>query len=121
MSEDRTTGEMTFTVYATGYPDEGETLTESQLQERLAAGRLSPGDLVLSDGAWRQLSDVFEMAPFALPDLTDAAEPGLAPGCGVGWRVGATAACGRGGSLAARRWPWWRAWRWRSCMGSYPA
>ena len=42
---------MTFTVYATGYPDEGETLTESQLQERLAAGRLSPGDLVLSDGA----------------------------------------------------------------------
>lgn len=121
MSEDRTTGEMTFTVYATGYPDEGETLTESQLQERLAAGRLSPGDLVLSDGAWRQLSDVFEMAPFALPDLTDAAEPELAltfrelPGSGLRPQLGGQAGGGRGGlwrRLARRRdgrlRPWWQ-------------
>lgn len=97
MSEGSEKDERIFTVYAAGCPDEGVELPESELLSRLAEGSITTGDLVLVDGIWRQLSDVFEMEPFALPDYSDAQEPEIAlsfkelPASAVGQSVGAKA------------------------------
>ncbi len=78
MTENETHTEQTFLIYGEGYPDEGQSLTADALQEELAAGRLTACDLVWCDHVWRQLSDIFELEPYALPDFSDANEPEIA-------------------------------------------
>ena len=75
MSENEAQTEQTFLIYGEGYPDEGQKLSADALQEELAAGRLTACDLVWCDNVWRQLSDIFELEPYSLPDFTDANEP----------------------------------------------
>ncbi|MBP5641240.1 MAG: hypothetical protein J6X55_17320 [Victivallales bacterium] len=78
MDENNTTTEPTFLVYGEGYPEEGQMLSQEALQAELESGRLTSGDLVWCDNVWRQISEIFELEPYRLPDYTDANEPEIA-------------------------------------------
>ena len=65
-------------VFFEGAPEQGVPMDDSELQEAVISGRVTPYDLIFHEGQWQQLRNVFDMSDIEQVSAADPNEQEIA-------------------------------------------